>query len=98
MRLDEITGLELPGFARRLREEGLAPSSVTVAMSVIRDLLVDAAAAGLIPAAPVYRIRQWRTGRGRSLCPAVAVELAAGPAAFVAATVALWLSLHLIGG
>jgi len=35
--LAEITGLELSDFARRLRESGLAPSSVTVVVSVIRN-------------------------------------------------------------
>ena len=47
-RLDEVTALELSRFARSLREQGLAPSSVAVAMTVIRDLLVDAATEELI--------------------------------------------------
>lgn len=56
-RLDEVTALELSQFARGLREDGLAPSSVAVATAVIRDLLVDAAIEGLIPVAPVGGIR-----------------------------------------
>ena len=60
--LAEITGLDLVGFARGLRGHGLAPSRVTVVLSVIRDLLVDAAAEGLIPVAPAVRLRLRRTG------------------------------------
>lgn len=56
--LSEITGLDLASFARRLRAQGLAPSTVTVVLSVIRDLLVDAAAEGLIPVAPAVRLRR----------------------------------------
>jgi hypothetical protein len=44
--LAEITGLDLSEFVRRLREAGLAPSSVTVVQSVIRDLLPDAFSRG----------------------------------------------------
>jgi hypothetical protein len=32
----EITALDLAGFARRLRAQGLAPSTVTMVLSVIR--------------------------------------------------------------
>jgi hypothetical protein len=63
--LSEIIGLDLVGFARRLRTQGLAPSTVTVVLSVIRDLLADAAAEGLIPVAPAVRLwpqRRWRAG------------------------------------
>jgi hypothetical protein len=35
--LSEITGLDLVGFPRRLPAQGLAPSTVTVVRSVIRD-------------------------------------------------------------
>jgi hypothetical protein len=63
--LSEITGLNLVGFARRLRAQGLAPSTVTVVVSVIRDLLADAAAEGLIPVAPAVRLR--RNGAGALL-------------------------------
>jgi hypothetical protein len=40
---------DLAGFARGLRERGLSPSTVTVAMSVIRDLLADASGRGTDP-------------------------------------------------
>ena len=75
-RLDEVTSLELSQFARGLREEGLAPSSVGVAMSVIRDLLADAADEGLIAVAPIGRIRHRRAGRGQPVRAGVAAELA----------------------
>ena len=75
VRLDEVTALGLSQFARRLREQGLAPSSVALAMSVIHDLLVDAAAEGLIAAAPAARVRQRRAGQGRPLRVGVAVGL-----------------------
>jgi site-specific recombinase XerC len=52
--LAEITGLDLSEFARDLREAGLAASSVTVVLSVMRDLLADAVSEGLIPSAPRY--------------------------------------------
>lgn len=58
--IGEVTGLDLAGFVRGLRGRGLAPSSVTVVMSVLRDLLADAAAEGVIQAAPVM------PGRGRT--------------------------------
>jgi hypothetical protein len=64
VRLGEVSALDLSQFARGLREQGLAPSSVAVSMSVIRDLLADAAAQGLIPVAPASRVRRRRTGRG----------------------------------
>jgi len=66
VRLDEVTALDLSQFARSLREQSLAPSSVAVAMAVIRDLLVDAAAQGLISAAPAGGIRQRRGGPVRA--------------------------------
>ena len=69
----EITGLDLSDFARHLREVGLAPSSVTVVLSVIRDLLADAVAEGLIPSAPPLRLRHRRTGAGAPIRPGVAV-------------------------
>jgi site-specific recombinase XerC len=50
--LGEVSALDLSQFARGLREGGLAPSSVAVALSVVRDLLADAAVEGLIPVAP----------------------------------------------
>jgi hypothetical protein len=53
--IGQVTGLDLAGFAARL-----ASSSVTVAMSVLRDMLADAAAEGVISVAPVM------PGRGRS--------------------------------
>ncbi|MBR7825775.1 site-specific integrase [Actinospica sp. MGRD01-02] len=71
--LSGITGLDLAGFARRLRAQGLAPSTVTVVLSVIRDLLVDAAAEGLIPVAPAVRLRQRRNGAGAPVRPGFAV-------------------------
>lgn len=58
--IGEVTGLDLAGFVRGLRARVLAPSSVTVVMSVLRDLLADAAAEGVIRAAPVM------PGRGRT--------------------------------
>ena len=58
--IGQITALDLAGFARGLRGRGLAPSSVSVVMSVLRDLLADAAADGIIPAAPAM------PGRGRN--------------------------------
>ena len=48
----QVTGLDLAGFSRDVREQGLSRSSVTVVMSVLRDLLSDAAAEGVIPVAP----------------------------------------------
>ena len=73
--LAEITGLDLSEFARHLREAGLAPSSVTVVLAVIRDLLADAAAEGVIPAAPAVRLRHRRTGAGAPVRPGIAVDL-----------------------
>ena len=58
--IGQVTGLDLAGFARGLRGRGLAPSSVTVVLSVLRDLLGDAAAEGVITVAPVM------LGRGRA--------------------------------
>jgi Phage integrase, N-terminal SAM-like domain len=58
--IGEVTGLDLSGFVRGLRERDLAPSSVTAVMSVLRDLLGDAAAEGVISAAPKM------PGRGRT--------------------------------
>jgi integrase len=75
VRLDEITALDLSQFARSLREQGLAPSSVAVAMAVIRDLLVDAAGEGLITAAPTGVIRRRRAGRAGPVRAGVAAEL-----------------------
>jgi integrase len=75
VRLDEVSALDLSQFSRGLREQGLAPSSVAVAMSVIRDLLQDAAAEGLIPAAPAPRVRQRRAGQGQPARVGVAVDL-----------------------
>ena len=71
--LAEVTGLELSDFARRLREAGLAPSSVTVVLSVVRDLLADAVSEGLIPTAPPLRLRHRRTGGGAPVRPGVVV-------------------------
>ena len=67
--------MDLSQFARCLREQGLAPSSVAVVMSVIRDLLMDAAAEGLILAAPASRVRQRRVGQGQPVRVGVAVDL-----------------------
>ena len=75
VRLDEVTALDLSQFARSLREQSLAPSSVAVAMAVIRDLLVDAAGEGLIMAAPTAVIRRRRAGRGGPVRCGVAAEL-----------------------
>jgi hypothetical protein len=72
--LDEATGSVLSGFARHLREGGLAPSSVTVALSVVRDLLADAAAEGLILAAPTSRTRHRRIGAVRTVRAGVVVD------------------------
>jgi hypothetical protein len=47
----QVTGLDLAGFACDLRGGRLAPPSVTVVLSVLRDLLGDAAAEGVIPSA-----------------------------------------------
>ena len=71
--LAEITGLDLSEFARHLREVGLAPSSVTVVLSVLRDLLTDAVAEGLIPSAPPLRLRHRRTGADAPVRPGIAV-------------------------
>jgi integrase len=73
--LSGITGLALAGFARRLRTQGLASSTVTVVLSVIRDLLVDAAAEGLIPVAPAVRLRLRRNGAGAPVRPGIAVGI-----------------------
>ena len=64
----QVTGLDLAGFSRDLREQGLSRSSVTVVMSVLRDLLSDAAAEGVIPAAPKM------PGRGRTRHAPVSVR------------------------
>jgi len=64
----QVTGLDLAGFSRDLRGRGLAPSSVTVVMSVLRDLLGDAAAEGVIAAAPKM------PGRGRTRHAPVSVR------------------------
>ena len=74
--LGEVSALDLSQFARGLREQGLALSSVAVAMSVIRDLLADASVEGLIPVAPVSRVRRRRAGQGRPVRVGVAVDLA----------------------
>ena len=73
--LDEVSALDLSQFARSLREQGLAPSSVGVAMSVIRDLLEDAADEGLIAVAPVARVRRRRAGQGQPVRAGIAVDL-----------------------
>lgn len=73
--LAEITGLDLVGFARRLRAQGLAPSTVTVVLGVIRDLLADAATEGLIPVAPAARLRLRRNGAGAPIRPGIAVGI-----------------------
>jgi integrase len=78
--LSEVTGLDLAGFARQLREGGLAPSTVTVVLSVVRDLLVDAAAEGLIPSVPAVRLRSRRHGAGAPVRPGVAVGVETVPA------------------
>jgi hypothetical protein len=44
-------------------------------MNVIRDLLVDAAAEGLISAAPASRVRQGRAGQGQPVHVGIAVDL-----------------------
>lgn len=62
--LAEVIGLDLTGFARTLREQGLAPSTVTVVMTVMRDLLTDAASEGLIAAVPIHHERHRQTARG----------------------------------
>ena len=66
--IGQVTGLDLAGFSRALREQGLSRSSVTVVMSVLRDMLGDAAAEGLIPAAPKM------PGRGRTRHAPVSVR------------------------
>jgi hypothetical protein len=63
----------LAEISGHLREAGLAPSSVTVVLSVIRDLLADAAAEGVIPAAPAVRLRHRRTGAGTPVRRGIAV-------------------------
>jgi integrase len=64
----QVTGLDLAGFSRDLRGRGLSRSSVTVVMSVLRDLLGDAAAEGVIAAAPNM------PGRGRTRHTPVSVR------------------------
>ena len=64
----QVTGLDLAGFSRDLRGWDLSRSSVTVVMSVLRDLLTDAAAEGVIPAAPKM------PGRGRTRHAPVSVR------------------------
>lgn len=64
----QVTGLDLAGFSRDMRSRGLSPSTVTVVMSVLRDLLGDAAAERLIPAAPKM------PGRGRTRRAPVSVR------------------------
>lgn len=59
-----ISSLQVARFEKDLRECGLTSSSVTVVMTVLRDLLVDAAAEHLIPAPPAFR-----TGRRRRRTP-----------------------------
>jgi hypothetical protein len=68
----QVTGLDLAGFLRDLRGRGLSRSSVTVVMSVLRDHLGDAAADGVIPAAPKM------PGRGRTRHAPVSVRPGAG--------------------
>ena len=75
VRLDEVGSLDLSGFARSLTERGLAPSSVAVAMAVIRDLLEDAAGEGLIAVAPSSRVRRRRAGQGQPVRAGIAVDL-----------------------
>ena len=50
-------------------------SPVTVVLSVIRDLLADAAAEGLIPVAPAVRLRLRRNGAGAPVRPGIAVGI-----------------------
>jgi integrase len=64
----QVTGLDLAGFSRDLRGRDLSRSSVTVVMSVLRDLLGDAAGEGLIPAASKM------PGRGRTRHAPVSVR------------------------
>jgi integrase len=66
--IGQVTGLGLAGFSRDLREQDLSRSSVTVVMSVLRDLLGDAAAEGVIEAAPKM------PGRGRTRHAPVSVR------------------------
>jgi hypothetical protein len=47
-----ISSLQVARFEKELRELGLASSSVTVVMTVLRDLLVDAATEHLTPRRP----------------------------------------------
>ena len=64
----QVTGLDLAGFSRALREQDLSRSSMTVIMSVLCDLLGDAAAEGVITAAPKM------PGRGRTRHAPVSVR------------------------
>src|SRR6185437_13805938 len=73
--LGEVSALDLSQFARGLREQGMASSSVAVEMSVIRDLLADAAVEGLIPVVPASRVRRRRAGQGQPVRVGVAVDL-----------------------
>jgi integrase len=75
--LAEITGLDVSEFGRHLREVGLALSSVTAVLAVVRGLLADAVAGGVVPAAPAVRLWHRRTGAGTPVCPGVAVGVEA---------------------
>ena len=56
----EISSLQVAGFEKNLRALGLASSTVVVVMTVVRDLLNDAAAEHLIPTAPAFRTARRR--------------------------------------
>jgi integrase len=73
--IGQVTGLDLVGFARELRSGRLAASSVTVVLSVLRDLLADAAAEGVIPLAPAMPSAGRRRHAGSKARAGLAIDL-----------------------
>jgi integrase len=61
--LDEITGLKVAGWARKLRKDGYADSTVTGITKLLSLLLADAAEARLIPVNPIRARRRGRRHR-----------------------------------
>jgi len=72
----EISSLQVAGFEKNLRALGLTSSTVVVVMTVVRDLLTDAAAEHLIPAAPAFRTARRSRRAPDDRRPGVAVDLA----------------------
>lgn len=71
----EISSLQVAGFEKRLREAGLASSTMNVVMTVVRDLLTDAAAERLIAAPPAFRTGRRRRRVPEDWRPGVVVDL-----------------------